>query len=88
MFAQSPMISVEEILLAMDVDYYQEALYSYHPMSLAEFLDFQERYFIRQTLQRCNGNKQLAAQKLNIDRATLWRKIKKHKLDFGKEDSP
>ena len=32
MFAQSPMISAEEILLAMDVDYYQEALYSDHPI--------------------------------------------------------
>jgi len=56
-------------------------------MSLAEFLDFQERYFIRQTLLRCKGNKQLAAQRLNIDRATLWRKMKKHNLVFGKEDN-
>lgn len=86
MFAQGPLISSEEISLALDMDDYQ-SFNSDQTMSLAEFLDFQERYFIRQTLLRCKGNKQLAAQRLNIDRATLWRKMKKHNLVFGKEDN-
>ncbi len=79
MFAQSNIISPEEIALALDMDY-QQSLYSDQTRSLAEYLEFQERYFLRQTLLSCNGNKQLAARKLKIDRATLWRKLKKYNL--------
>ena len=79
MFAHEKMISAEEISLALEMDDHH-SLYTDQTMSLAEYLERQERYFLRQTLLLCHGNKQQAAQKLNIDRATLWRKLKKYNL--------
>lgn len=35
-----------------------------------------ERAWIQQTLQACNGNRTLAAERLGIDPSTLWRKLK------------
>ncbi len=81
MFARSNIISSEEISLALEMDDHK-TWYSGKSMSLSEFLEFQEKHFLRQTLLMCNGNKQMAAQKLNVDRATLWRKLKKYRLDF------
>lgn len=44
-------------------------------------LEEQEAMYIKYVLKETGGNKTLAAQILGIDRATLWRKIKKYELE-------
>ncbi|MHB2154550.1 sigma-54-dependent transcriptional regulator [Calditrichota bacterium GD2] len=86
MFAQSNIISEGEVSLALDMDRYQP-LFAQNTMTLAEFLEFQERQFLRQMLILCNGNKQQMAQRLGVDRATLWRKLKRYNLSMADEQS-
>jgi len=47
------------------------------PQSLEEI----EAYFISKTLRETKGNRGLAAEILGIDKSTLWRKIKRYRLD-------
>ncbi|MFA6311824.1 MAG: sigma-54 dependent transcriptional regulator [Sterolibacterium sp.] len=44
-------------------------------------LEEQERDYIRWVLQDTGGNQTLAAQILDIDRVSLWRKLKRYKLE-------
>jgi DNA-binding NtrC family response regulator len=44
-------------------------------------LEEQEKEYIKMVLKEVGGNKTLAAQILGIDRATLWRKLKKYSLE-------
>ena len=37
-----------------------------------------EKKIITETLQKCNGNRTIAAKELGIDKSTLWRKMKKY----------
>ena len=46
-----------------------------------ESLEDQERRYISWVLSECDGNKTKAAQRLGIDRVSLWRKLKKYGLD-------
>ena len=39
-----------------------------------------EKEILCRTLEKCDGNKTHAAKELNIDRTTLWRKLKKYRL--------
>jgi transcriptional regulator with PAS, ATPase and Fis domain len=48
-------------------------------------LEEQEREYIKLVLKETGGNKTLAAQILGIDRATLWRKLKKYALEDKEE---
>jgi len=50
-------------------------------LSMEKFLNFQEKQHLRKVLKLTNGNKAKAARMLDIDRATLWRKMQKYKLD-------
>jgi len=43
-------------------------------------IESNEAAVIKEVLQRCNGNRALAARKLGIGRSTLWRKIKRYGL--------
>jgi DNA-binding NtrC family response regulator len=47
------------------------------PQSLEEI----EAYFIAKMLRETKGNRGLAAEILGIDKSTLWRKIKRYRLD-------
>ena len=40
-----------------------------------------EAHFIAKTLRENHGNRAATAAVLGIDKSTLWRKIKRHKLD-------
>jgi len=42
---------------------------------------YNEKNAIIKTIEQCKGNKTKAAEILKIDKTTLWRKIKKHRLD-------
>ena len=55
----------------------KKALDYISPQSLEEI----EAYFVAKTLRETNGNRSLAAEILGIDKSTLWRKIKRYKLD-------
>jgi len=44
-------------------------------------LEDQEKRYISWVLAECDGNKTKAAQRLGIDRVSLWRKLKKYGLD-------
>jgi DNA-binding NtrC family response regulator len=55
------------------------------PMPLDQFspqsLDEVEAHFIAKTLRENQGNRAATAAVLGIDKSTLWRKIKRHKLE-------
>lgn len=44
-------------------------------------LEEQEKAYIEWVLEKTGGNKTLAAQALGIDRVSLWRKLKKYKIN-------
>jgi len=48
-------------------------------------LEEQEREYIQWVLQEARGNQTLAAQILGIDRVSLWRKLKRYRLEGGEE---
>ncbi len=50
-------------------------------LSMEKFLQFQEKEYLRKILKLTNGNKAKAARLLEIDRATLWRKLVRHGMD-------
>ncbi len=84
MFAKNPIISVEEVSLALEMDAH-ENLNNVSPLTLNQFLEIQEKQFIRQMLIYYHGNRNQVAQHLGIDRATLWRKLKKFGLSTEEE---
>ncbi len=44
-------------------------------------LEEQEKRYIRWVLEKCGGNKTHAARIMDIDRVSLWRKMKRYKLE-------
>ncbi|MDY6904735.1 MAG: sigma-54 dependent transcriptional regulator [Thermodesulfobacteriota bacterium] len=44
-------------------------------------LEEQEKRYIQWVLEKCDGNKTHAAKMMNIDRVSLWRKIKRYRLE-------
>jgi len=53
------------------------------PMPLEEALQGPERRIIEAALKRNNWNRQQTAAELNINRTTLYKKMRKHRLDVG-----
>ncbi len=51
--------------------------------SLRQALDEFEREYIRRSMLECKGNKEAAANKLGVDLATLYRKLKKLRIETG-----
>ncbi|GAB4335342.1 MAG: sigma-54 dependent transcriptional regulator [Calditrichia bacterium] len=79
-FSHNSVISPEEVAAVLEDDW-EISTVNKHKVTLSEFLENQERQFLKKTLLACRGNRQAAAEMLGIDRATLWRKLKKHELD-------
>jgi len=57
--------------------------YTANPMPLELALEAPERRIIEAALNRNNWNRQLTAAELNINRTTLYKKMRKHRLDSG-----
>jgi DNA-binding NtrC family response regulator len=55
--------------------------------SLRQALDDFERDYIRRSLTESKGNKESAAERLGIDLATLYRKLKKLKVEVERTPS-
>ena len=53
------------------------------PMPLEDALMGPERKILETALKRNNWNRQLTAAELNINRTTLYKKMRKHRLDIG-----
>ena len=79
MFARNSVISAEDISMALEVDR-AELVSTDKYLTLNEFLNIQERYYLRRMLHLYQGNRQKMTDVLGIDRATLWRKLKKYEL--------
>ncbi|MFO7840181.1 MAG: sigma-54 dependent transcriptional regulator [Desulfosalsimonadaceae bacterium] len=52
-----------------------------HSAGSTPTLEEQEKRYIKWVLDKCGGNKTQAAKTMNIDRVSLWRKIKRYKLE-------
>ncbi len=78
-FTRGPILTAEEIALALEsfdsMDTQLPAV-----KDLASYLESMEKQYLRHALIISGGNKIKAAQLLGIDRATLWRKLKKYGL--------
>jgi DNA-binding NtrC family response regulator len=53
------------------------------PMPLELALEFPERQIIEAALKRNDWNRQLTAAELDINRTTLYKKMRKYRLDIG-----
>ncbi len=78
-FSNSPTTSAEEIALALEISSDAEKPTPLNT-NLATYLENMERQFIYYTMIITGGNKARAAKLLGIDRATLWRKLKRFGL--------
>jgi DNA-binding NtrC family response regulator len=56
------------------------------PMPLALALEIPERRIIELALQRNNWNRQATASELDINRTTLYKKMRKYRLDIGESN--
>lgn len=54
-----------------------------HPMPLERALELPERQIIEAALKRNNWNRQATAAELDINRTTLYKKMRKYRLDVG-----
>jgi two-component system response regulator HydG len=55
-------------------------------MPLAVALEVPERKIIEAALKRNAWNRQLTAAELDINRTTLYKKMRKYQLDIGEEN--
>jgi DNA-binding NtrC family response regulator len=57
-----------------------------HPLPLAVALEEPERRIIEKALKRNNYNRQATAAELDINRTTLYKKMRKYQLDIGESN--
>ncbi len=79
-FTTNKILSSEEIILALDTSD-DMVVKPETKTDLNSYLNALEKQFIKRALIICNGNRQRVAEMIGVDRATLWRKMKKHNLD-------
>lgn len=88
--SRRPVIELEDLpeaLHAVKVEHRAKALAAdlemTQPMPLERALEGPERRIIHAALQRNNWNRQQTAAELNINRTTLYKKMRKYRLDVG-----
>ncbi len=77
-FQNGPRITVDN--LPDDIRNLSIETYRYSPDGTPT-LEEQEKRYIQWVLEKCGGNKTQAAKIMDIDRVSLWRKIKRYKLE-------
>lgn len=78
-FARNPLIRAEQIAFALKSDSGVEIDLKQN-VNIQEFMEMKEKEFIERALILAEGKKQVVAETIGIDRATLWRKIQKYKI--------
>jgi DNA-binding NtrC family response regulator len=58
-----------------------DGVYTQAAMKLSDALELPERRIIESALKRNNWNRQLTAAELDINRTTLYKKMRKYRLD-------
>ncbi len=79
-FARESIINAQEVIQALESNI-DTGLIIEKDLPLKDFLEHQEKEYLRRILILCEGRKQEAAEMIGVDRATLWRKIQKYGLD-------
>ncbi|MGM0453735.1 MAG: sigma-54-dependent transcriptional regulator [Thermodesulfobacteriota bacterium] len=77
-FENGPRITADN--LPDDIRHMSIETYRHNPDDIPT-LEEQEKRYIQWVLEKCDGNKTKAAKIMNIDRVSLWRKIKRYKLE-------
>ena len=77
-FQNGPRITVDN--LPDDIRHLSIETYRHSPDGTPT-LEEQEKRYIQWVLEKCGGNKTQAAKIMDIDRVSLWRKIKRYKLE-------
>lgn len=78
-FQNGPRITVDN--LPDDIRNLSIETYRHSPEDGTPTLEEQEKRYIQWVLEKCGGNKTQAAKIMDIDRVSLWRKIKRYKLE-------
>jgi len=86
--SRRPMIEAEDLPEAIQpsrprLERRRSVLEALPPMPLEAALEQPERQIIEAALKRNHWNRQATAAELNINRTTLYKKMRKHRLDVG-----
>lgn len=74
------LVGIDGLSRLMDVDKYRRDTKSENPEKYSEALHSFEQHYFSDLLQRSQDNVELAAERADVNIATLYRKIKKYKL--------
>jgi DNA-binding NtrC family response regulator len=81
LLSKGRMIGVEDLPAAITEDSYNPLVDDYSGQSLKKALEGPERHIIRKALEGNGWNRQRTAQALQINRTTLYKKMKRYGLD-------
>ncbi len=80
--ANGSQVTNKDVFMALKIENEKELEEHVPLLSLQKYLNFQEKEYLKKILHFTRGNKAKAARILEIDRATLWRKMEKYGLSF------
>lgn len=78
--AKGTEVSPKDVFFALKIEQNKENEHVLPLISLEKFLNFQEKEYLKKVLHFTQGNKAKAARILEIDRATLWRKMVRYEI--------
>lgn len=78
--AEHSEITTNDVFRALKLENESDEVENTSILSMEKFLQFQEKEYLRKILKFTKGNKAKAARLLEIDRATLWRKLVRYGL--------
>jgi DNA-binding NtrC family response regulator len=74
-------VPAPDVFRALKLENEEDTTESPVVLGLEKYLHYQEKEYLKKILKLTNGNKAKAARLLEIDRATLWRKLVRHGMD-------
>ncbi len=78
--AEHSEITANDVFRALKLENESDEVENTSILSMEKFIQFQEKEYLRKILKFTKGNKAKAARLLEIDRATLWRKLVRYNL--------